>query len=73
VYAFAQGATGSITLPDVSATPTTEITTIDGTAVPWKDSPAGIVVDLPSVAASPDPSVVALRHVAARPVPYRPR
>ena len=67
VYAFVRNATGLITLPDVCATPTTAITTIGGAALSWNDSPAGIVIDVPVTAADPDPAVLALRHVAARP------
>jgi alpha-L-fucosidase len=66
VYAFVQGATGSVTLPDVCATPTAAATTIDGSALPWKDSPSGLVVEPPAVAAGPEPAVVVLRRVAAR-------
>ena len=66
VYAFVQDATGSITLPDVCATPTTAVTTVTGTALSWKDSPSGIVVDTAPAAARPDPTVLALSHVAAR-------
>ena len=68
VYAFVQGATGSITLPDVCATPTTTVTTVDGAARPWNDTPAGIVVDTQLDAADPDPVVLALTCVAARPL-----
>jgi alpha-L-fucosidase len=65
VYAFVQGAAGPTTLPDVCATPTTVVTTIGGTTVPWSDSPSGLVVEVPPVA-EPEPGVVALQRVAAR-------
>ena len=68
VYAFVQGATAPITLPEVCATPTTAVTTVDGTALPWKDSPAGIVIDVPTGAAGTGPLVVALEQVTARPL-----
>ncbi len=68
VYAFVQDATGSIVLPDVAATPTTEITTVQGTPLTWHDSPLGIEIDIPPPT-DPDPTVVALGHVAARPLP----
>jgi alpha-L-fucosidase len=67
VYAFVQGASGPITLVDVSATPTTEVATVDGAVLPWHDSPAGVVIDAPTVANTSEPTVVALRHVIARP------
>ena len=38
VYAFVQGATEPIELRDVASTPTTAVTTIDGTSLPWKES-----------------------------------
>jgi alpha-L-fucosidase len=68
VYAFVRDASDTITLPDVSPTPTSAVTALDGTALPWKDSPEGIVLDASSVAArtAPDPAVVALHHVGAR-------
>ena len=68
VYAFVQGATAPITLSEVCATPTTTVATVDGSALPWKDSPAGIVVDVPAGAAGAGPLVVALEQVAARPL-----
>ena len=39
---------------------------VSGTALPWKDSSAGIVIDTPSRPGNPDPTVVALERVAAR-------
>jgi len=66
VYAFVQGATSPITLAEVAATPTTAVSTVAGIALPWKDSPSGIVIDHPALATGADPTVVALRHVAAR-------
>jgi alpha-L-fucosidase len=70
VYAFVQNATGSTTLPNVCATPTTAVTAIDGSALPWKDSPSGLVVDLPARAAAneAEPAVIVMRRVAAAPV-----
>jgi len=67
LYAFVQGATGPITLPEVCSTPTTAVTAIDGSALPWKDSPSGIVIEALPVAAGPGPIVVALDQVATRP------
>jgi alpha-L-fucosidase len=66
VFAFIHGATGSVTLPDVAATPTTTVATVDGTTVAWRDGPAGLTVDLPPREPGPEPVVVQLRHVVAR-------
>jgi alpha-L-fucosidase len=66
VYAFVQGGSGSLTLPDVRSTPTTTITSIDGNALPWKDTPDGVAVDAPVSAVPAEPAVLALRHVDAR-------
>jgi len=57
---------GPITLADVTATPTTEVATVDGSVLPWRDLPAGIVIDVPPVAATSEPTVLALRHLTAR-------
>ena len=66
VYAFVQGPSGSVTLPDVRPTPTTVITRIGGTELPWKDTPNGIAVDMPAAASTAEPAVLALRQVEAR-------
>ena len=66
VFAFVRGARGQITLPDVRANTTSAVTTIAGAPLPWRDSTAGIVVDLPETARSTKPTVVALTHVDAR-------
>ena len=66
VFAFVRGARGQITLPDVRATTTSAVTTIAGAPLPWCESTAGIVVDLPETARSTQPTVVALTHVDAR-------
>ncbi len=65
VFAFVRDAAGSVELPDVCATRTTTVTTVDGVPLAWKDTPAGIAIDLPAPA-GPEPAVFALRHVAAR-------
>jgi alpha-L-fucosidase len=66
VHVFVRDAVGPITLREVCATPTTAVTTVEGTALAWKDSPSGIVVDMPAVASGPEPAVLVLRHVGAR-------
>jgi alpha-L-fucosidase len=65
VYAFVQDATGSITLPEVRATATTAVTTVGGAPLPWKDTPAGIAVDVPAPTPRPEPTVIVLRQVTA--------
>jgi hypothetical protein len=66
VYAFVQGGSGSLTLPEVRSTPTTTVTAIDGTALPWKDTPDGVIVDAPVPAVPAEPAVLTLRQVEAR-------
>jgi alpha-L-fucosidase len=67
VYACVHGGDGKVTLPDVAATPTTAVTTVDGTPLTWSDSAAGLSVDLLSGAPDSSPSVIALERVVARP------
>ena len=57
---------GEITLPDVRPTPTTNVTTVAGSALPWRDSSAGLVVDIPAPPSDSLPVVVALHQVVAR-------
>jgi alpha-L-fucosidase len=66
VYAFLADATGPVTLPDVRATSTTAVATVDGTPVPWRDTPTGLAVNVPAGSGSAEPSVVALHQVEAR-------
>ncbi len=66
VYAFLRGPAGSVTLPDVRSTPTTAAAAIDGRPLPWKDTPAGLVVDVPAPASGSEPAALALRQVEAR-------
>jgi len=66
VFAFVRGATGSVTLTDVRPTATTAVTTLDGAPLVWRDTPSGIAIDLPSGAAGPEPTVLALHAVSAR-------
>jgi alpha-L-fucosidase len=67
VYAFVQGAGARVTLADVCATPTTTVSTVDGTPLPWTDSPAGLAIECAAASPGPDPTVLALRQVTARP------
>src|SRR4051812_12792635 len=48
VFAFVQGANAPVTLAEVTATPTTTVTTVAGTPLRWHDAPAGIVIDAPA-------------------------
>jgi alpha-L-fucosidase len=66
VFAFLRDATGSVLLPDVTPTPTSEIETVDGQALTWKATPEGVSIDLPGGAGGPRPMVVAMRNVEAR-------
>jgi alpha-L-fucosidase len=66
VFAFVRDANQTVTLVDVRATPTTAITTVGGDALPWIDTPSGIVVDLPADSGVAEPAVIALRQVTAR-------
>jgi alpha-L-fucosidase len=63
VFAFVHHADGTITLPEVAPTPTTSITTVDGTSRTWHDTPSGIAIE---VHIGSDPTVIALHHVVAR-------
>jgi alpha-L-fucosidase len=67
VFAFVRDPDATITLPDVRATPTTAVETIDGVALRWRSTPGGIEVELPAASPGPEPVVIALRQVEARP------
>jgi alpha-L-fucosidase len=66
VYAFVRDAGQWTTLPSVASTPTTAITTLDGTRLEWRDVMAGIAVHIPADPSSSDPTVIALEDVVAR-------
>jgi alpha-L-fucosidase len=68
VFAFVRDPDGTVTLPDVRATPTTVVETIDGVPLLWRDTPSGIGIDLLAEHTGPEPVVIALRRVEARPV-----
>jgi alpha-L-fucosidase len=63
VYAFVQGATGTVTLPDLRGTVTTAVHGTDGAPVLWRDTSTGMTVDLSAAEPGPVPRVVALRDV----------
>ena len=69
VYAFVRGGAAAVTLPDVCASPTTTVTSMDGTPLSWNDGPSGLVVDMPSTGSSDEPAVVAMSQVTARTSP----
>jgi alpha-L-fucosidase len=69
VLAFLREPDATVTLPDVRATPTTAVETIDGVALSWRDTEAGIEVELGATSPGPEPVVLALRQVEARPAP----
>ena len=64
VFAVVRSRGGGVTFPDMRATRTTSVTTVAGSAVPWRDSPNGITVDVPAAGSNPLP-VVALHQVDA--------
>ena len=66
VFAFVQEPDASIVLTEVRPTPTTTVERLDGTPVPWRDGPTGIVVDAGPPGPPGEPIVVALRRVEAR-------
>ena len=47
VYAFVPDGKGSVTLPEVAATPTTDVTDLAGGSVAWRDTVDGLSVDRP--------------------------
>ena len=66
VFAFVRDPVATMTLPDVSATPTTTVSALDGTTLPWKDAGSGLEVDASTARNDPDPTVIALTGVSAR-------
>ena len=72
VFAFLRDAPEDIVLPEVGSTPTTAIETTAGTAVTWRDTAAGLSIDLPPTMSGPEPIVLVLRRVKARPVDVPP-
>jgi alpha-L-fucosidase len=67
VFAFVREPDATITLSDLRATPTTAVETIDGVALLWRDTQEGIEVELGATTPGPEPVVLALRQVEARP------
>jgi alpha-L-fucosidase len=68
VFAFVRDPEAAVTLPDVRATPTTVVESIDGASLPWTDTLSGIEIELPAAYTGPEPVVIALRRVEARPL-----
>ena len=67
VYAFVRDPKATVTLPDVRTPPTTAVTTVDGAALAWRETEKGLAIELPAGAGGPEPTVISLRNVAARP------
>jgi len=68
VFAFLRDPGPTATLPDVRATPTTAVETLGGEALRWTDTPSGVEIQLPGAGGGPEPVVIALRRVEARPL-----
>jgi len=67
VFAFVRDPGRAVTLSDVRATPLTVVETMDGAPLAWADTPTGLVIELDPVPTGPEPVVIALRRVEARP------
>ena len=68
VFALLRDPGPSVTLAAVAPTRTTDVTSIGGTALRWKATDGGIVVDLP--ADDPAPCAVVLHAVTAARRPH---
>ncbi len=67
VFAIIERATEAVTLPDLLASRTTSVATLDGRDVAWATTDAGLRLELPVDQMSPSgPSVVRCRDVTAR-------
>jgi alpha-L-fucosidase len=70
VFAFFRGASDSVTLADVRATPTTTVETVTGQPLSWRLSGSGgLSIDVPPSRSPGEPVVVALRNVEPAPPP----
>ena len=67
VFAIVRDPGSTVTLSDVRSTPTTVIETVDGIPLTWRDTPSGVEVDLVAVHSAPEPVVIVLRRIEARP------
>jgi len=72
VFALLRDPVPTVTLPDVTATPTTEVETLSGKQLQWRNAPTGIEVTLEAAPVGSGPVVVALRRVEARSNSKRP-
>ncbi len=68
VFALIQATAATATLREVRPTPTTVVSSHDGDPLHWRDSPAGLVVDLPPHAVGVEPVVLTLGYVEGRSV-----
>jgi len=67
VFAFMRDPGRTVTLCDIRATPMTVVETPDGTPLAWKSTPRGVEIDRLAVQTGPEPVVIVLRRVEARP------
>jgi len=68
VFAFVHHPGRALTLGDIRATPLTVVETLDGRRLAWKDTPAGVEVEMVTEQAGPEPVVIVLHGVEPRPV-----
>jgi alpha-L-fucosidase len=67
VFAFVRDPGRTVMLSDARPTPVTVVETIDGAPLAWRESPLGVEIDLSAVHSGPEPVVIVLRRVEARP------
>ncbi len=70
VFAIVERPDPVITLRDLAPTATTEVTSLDGTALPWRPEGGALRIECPATTQGSDPVVVRCRRVDA--VPVRP-
>lgn len=69
LHAWVREPVATLVLPDVAPTAATRIAGSDGAPRAWRATPAGLEVDLGTVAAGGDPTWCTLHHVTALPAP----
>lgn len=68
LFALVQARSETATLREVRPTPTTVVSSPAGAPLSWRDSPDGLVVDLPARAPESDPVALTLCNVEGRAV-----